>query len=53
MKERRYFPFELKAMFAQAGLRVDHVWGGSLGKSELRQNIQWDAIEIMVTATLP
>lgn len=53
VKERRYFPFELQDMFAQAGLRVDHVWGGSLGKWELRQNIQLDAIEIMVTATLP
>ncbi|MNP23026.1 Ubiquinone biosynthesis O-methyltransferase [compost metagenome] len=53
VKERRYFPFELKEMFAQAGLRVDHVWGGSLGKWEMRQSIQLDAIEIMLTATHP
>lgn len=51
VKERRYLPFELKQMFAQAGLKVENIWGGTLGKWEKRQSINLDEIEIMVVAT--
>ena len=50
VKERRYLPFELKQMFNQAGLKVENIWGGTLGKWEKRQNINLDEIEIMVVA---
>lgn len=51
VKERRYLPFELRQMFAQVGLRVENIWGGTLGKWEKRQSINLDEIEIMVVAT--
>lgn len=51
IKERRYFPFELKQMFAQVGLDVENIWGGTLGKWEKRQKINLDEIEIMIVAT--
>lgn len=51
VKERRYFPFELKQMFTQVGFEVDNIWGGTLGKWEKRQKINLDEIEIMVVAT--
>lgn len=50
IKERRYFPFELTAMFAQAGITVDHIWGGTAGNWR-RRNINLDEIEIMVIAS--
>jgi 2-polyprenyl-3-methyl-5-hydroxy-6-metoxy-1,4-benzoquinol methylase len=50
IKERRYFPFELIRMFAQAGLNVENIWGGTAG-SWNRQNINLDEIEIMMVAT--
>lgn len=50
-KERRYFPFELKQMFTQAGFEVNHIWGGTLEKWEKREKINLDAIEIMIVAT--
>lgn len=50
VKERRYFPFELKQMFAQAGLQVENIWGGTAGKWN-RQPIGLDEIEVMVTAS--
>lgn len=50
VKERRYFPFELKQMFSQVGLKVENIWGGTAGNWK-RQNISLDEIEIMVVAT--
>ena len=49
VKERRYFPAELKEMFHQAGLLVENIWGGTAGNWE-RKNIKLDEIEVMVTA---
>lgn len=48
-KERVYFPFEMKAMYSQAGLKVINIWGGTAGNWN-RNNIQLDEVEIMVTA---
>ena len=50
VKERRYFPFELKQMFSQVGLKVENIWGGTAGNWK-RQNNNLDEIEIMVVAT--
>lgn len=50
VKERRYFPFELKAMFAEAGLKVENIWGGALGEWSKRRSIGLDEIEIMAVA---
>lgn len=49
IKERRYFPSELQAMFAQSGLKVEHIWGGTAGNWK-RAPIDLDEIEIMVVA---
>ena len=51
VKERRYFPFELIQNCSQVGLKVDHIWDGTLGQWEKRRHIHLDAIEIMVVAT--
>lgn len=51
VKERRYLPFELKQMFSQAGLKVENIWGGTLGNWAKRQSISLDEIEIMIVAT--
>lgn len=51
VKERRYFPFELKQMFAEVGLEVENIWGGTLGKWKKRQRMNLDEMEIMVVAT--
>lgn len=50
VKERRYFPSELVAMCATAGLTVRNVWGGTVGNRR-RQDIDLDEVEIMVVAT--
>ncbi|OBR64157.1 cyclopropane-fatty-acyl-phospholipid synthase [Paenibacillus oryzae] len=50
VKERRYLPFELKQMFAQAGLKAENIWGGTLGSWNKRQSIDLDAIEIMIVS---
>ncbi|MGZ9586435.1 class I SAM-dependent methyltransferase [Paenibacillus marinisediminis] len=49
VKERRYFPFELKQMFSKAGLKVENIWGGTAGNWK-RENISLDEIEVMVVA---
>jgi len=49
VKERRYLPFELKEMFAQVGLKVYNIWGGTAGNWK-RQSIGLDEIEVMVVA---
>ncbi|NBD24099.1 class I SAM-dependent methyltransferase [Paenibacillus glycinis] len=49
IKERRYFPFELKGMFERAGLDVAHIWGGTAGHWK-REAIRLDEIEVMVVA---
>jgi SAM-dependent methyltransferase len=49
VKERRYFPSELKRMMAEAGLSVLHIWGGTAGNWR-RRRIDLDEIEIMVVA---
>lgn len=49
VKERRYLPFELMRMFSEAGLAVEHIWGGTAGNWR-RENIALDEIEIMVSA---
>ncbi|GBF76920.1 SAM-dependent methyltransferase [Paenibacillus sp. 598K] len=49
VKERRYFPFELKTMMAQVGLLVTDVWGGTAGNWQ-RASINLDEIEIMLIA---
>lgn len=49
MKERRYFPFEMKHMFEQAGLKVEHIWGGTAGNWSCR-SISLDEVEIMIVA---
>jgi hypothetical protein len=50
VKERRYVPSELIQMFTQAGLKVEHIWGGTAGNWKRRQ-IDLDEIEIMVVAS--
>ena len=50
VKERRYVPSELIQMFTQAGLKVEHIRGGTAGNWKRRQ-IDLDEIEIMVVAS--
>jgi hypothetical protein len=38
-------------MFTEVGLKVENIWGGTLGKWEKLQRINLDEIEIMVVAT--
>ncbi|WP_216651718.1 hypothetical protein [Paenibacillus sp. NEAU-GSW1] len=49
VKERRYYPIELKQMFARAGMAVGQIWGGTAGNWK-RQSIHLDEIEIMLSA---
>lgn len=49
IKERRYFPFELKQMFAKTGMTVQQIWGGTAGNWR-RESFHLDEIEMMLTA---
>lgn len=49
VKERTYFPFELKRMFSEAGFNIHHIWNGMAGHWN-RKPIQLDEIEIMIVA---
>jgi SAM-dependent methyltransferase len=47
VRERAFVPTELVLLFAQAGLEVAHIWGGTAGNWG-RRPIDLDEIEIMV-----
>ncbi len=49
VKEHYYMPSELIWLFQQAGLAVEHVWGGTAGKWG-RRKINLDEIEVMLVA---
>ncbi|MGB2885735.1 MAG: class I SAM-dependent methyltransferase, partial [Dehalococcoidia bacterium] len=49
VRQRGFTPTELKLMLAQAGFKVDHIWGGTAGNWG-RRKIDLDEIEIMVIA---
>ncbi len=50
LKERRWMPPELLALFRQAGFDVRHVWGGTSGRWA-RRPLRLDEPEIMVVAS--
>jgi len=52
LRQRSYVPTELMLMLKLAGLRVDHVWGGTAGNWG-RRPVDLDEVEIMITATKP
>ncbi len=52
LRERGFVPTELVLLFAQAGLEVAHIWGGTAGNWGKRA-IDLDEIEIMVLAHKP
>jgi SAM-dependent methyltransferase len=47
VRERRYLPQELAAMFHQAGFTVEHIWGGTAGNWG-RRPVDLDEIEVML-----
>lgn len=49
VRERRYTPPELVALFQQTGFNVEHIWGGTAGRWGRRQ-LELDEVEIMVVA---
>jgi 2-polyprenyl-3-methyl-5-hydroxy-6-metoxy-1,4-benzoquinol methylase len=52
LAERGYLPQELIRLFGEAGLEVEHIWGGTAGNWGHRQ-IDLDEMEIMVVARKP
>jgi ubiquinone/menaquinone biosynthesis C-methylase UbiE len=52
LAERGYLPQELIRLFGEAGLEVEHIWGGTAGQWGHRQ-IDLDEMEIMVVARTP
>jgi ubiquinone/menaquinone biosynthesis C-methylase UbiE len=52
LAERGYLPQELFRLFGEAGLEVEHIWGGTAGNWGHRQ-IDLDEMEIMVVARKP
>jgi hypothetical protein len=49
VREHGFTPTELILLFNEAGLKVEHVWGGTAGNWG-RRNIDLDEMEIMVVA---
>lgn len=49
LRERGFVPTELRFLFAEAGLAVDEVWGGTAGAWH-RRPVDPDEMEIMVVA---
>jgi len=52
LAERGYLPQELSRLFHEAGLEVEHIWGGTAGQWGHRQ-IDLDEMEVMVVAQKP
>lgn len=52
LKERRWLPPELIALFVRAGFTVTHIWGGTSGRWN-RQPLRLDEPEIMVVGNRP
>jgi ubiquinone/menaquinone biosynthesis C-methylase UbiE len=52
LAERGYLPHELFRLFGEAGLEVEHIWGGTAGNWGHRQ-IDLDEMEIMVVGRKP
>jgi len=52
VRDRKYVPTELVMLLRQAGLEVEHIWGGTAGNWG-RRKIYLDEMEIMVVARRP
>jgi SAM-dependent methyltransferase len=52
LAERGFLPQELIRLFDEAGLEVEHIWGGTAGQWGHRQ-IDLDEMEVMVVARKP
>ncbi len=49
VRENSYVPRELAALVRQAGLEVEHIWGGTAGRFG-RRPVDLDEMEIMIVA---